>query len=109
MPYFDDRKKLEQTNEEGDLLDMSALFVPLNGRASAVEDDEDTASVPKITHMPEGITVTEQRMGTATGQWVFVMLCKCGRRWFSLQAMDKAKCPRCERWVTVEADPRIPG
>jgi len=37
------------------------------------------------------------------------LLCDCGRRWFTLRAVEKTQCPRCDRWVHVEADPQIPG
>lgn len=112
MPYFDDRKKTQvQREDDSDLLDMRSLFVPLDDRGVPIvqdDADEDTSDVPQITKMPEGITVIEQQIGHAIGQWVFVMLCDCGRRWFSLKAQDKAQCPRCHRWVHVEADPNIP-
>lgn len=113
MPHFKERNKQFGATEDGDLLDLNALFVPLHGRPIPVveesDDEDDTASLPQITSMPEGISVVEQQIGHAIGQWVFVLLCDCGRRWFTLRAIEKAQCPRCDRWVHVEADPSIPG
>ena len=114
MPFNDERQQQRQKkDDDGDLIDLNALFVPLHGRTAipvdTEDDDEDTASLPQITQMPEGISVVEQQIGHAIGQWVFVLLCDCGRRWFTLRAVEKAQCPRCDRWVHVEADPAIPG
>jgi hypothetical protein len=112
MPHFDDRENRQQASDDGDLLELNALFVPLNSRPAPVveqDDDDDTERVPQITRMPEGISVVEHQIGHAIGQWVFVLLCDCGRRWFTLHAVDNAQCPRCERWVRVEADPNKPG
>jgi hypothetical protein len=118
MPFFNERSKEQSRDADRDLIDLDSLFVPLHGRpASVVEpevaddeyDEDDTASLPQITKMPEGITVVEHQIGHAIGQWVFVLLCDCGRRWFTLRAVEKAQCPRCDRWVHVEADPQIPG
>lgn len=115
MTYFDERAKEQfKRDADRDLIDLDTLFVPLGGRQAQVieevdADDDDTASVPQIKSMPEGIMVTEHQIGHAIGQWVFVLLCDCGRRWFTLHAVEKAQCPRCDRWVHVEADPQIPG
>jgi len=116
MPFSDERRRRQgqpDNDEDGEFDDPTALFVPLRGRpAPAVDDfddDEATASLPHITRMPDGFTVVEQQIGHATGQWVFVLLCDCGRRWFALHAVDTAQCPRCERWVRVETDSKIPG
>lgn len=118
MPFFDKRSKDQASDAERDLIDLESLFVPLDGQQTRVAeptfaddeyDEDDTARLPQITSMPEGITVEEHRIGHAIGQWVFVLLCDCGRRWFTLHAVEKAQCPRCNRWVHVEADPEIPG
>ena len=113
MPFNQERQQQKQKkDDDGDLIDLNALFVPLQGRAAPAlddeDDDEDTARVPQITQMPEGISVVEHQIGHAIGQWVFVLLCDCGRRWFTLRAVEKAQCPRCDRWVHVEADPERP-
>ena len=117
MPFFDERSKEPAKDGDRDLIDLDSLFVPLGGRPARVvdqkaadyeDDEDDTANLPQITSMPEGITVVEHQIGHAIGQWVFVLLCDCGRRWFTLHAVEKAQCPRCDRWVHVEADPQTP-
>lgn len=73
------------------------------------DDSEDTARLPAATQASEGMTVVEKRLGHAVGQWIFVVRCDCGRRWFDLKAVDNAECPRCGLWVRVEVDPRGEG
>lgn len=104
--------KAPATDEPLDLISLSQLMKVLEDEPEPVDDQDatlGTAPLPKITRMPEGMTVIEQQIGHAIGQWVFVMLCDCGRRWFSLQAQEQAQCPRCNRWVHIEASPREPG
>lgn len=116
MRFFDERSKEPAKDADRDLIDLDSLFVPPERRPTRVIDPKDAeyeadddASLPRIRSMPEGITVVEQQIGHAIGQWVFVLLCDCGRRWFTLRAVEKAQCPRCDRWVHVEADLQIPG
>lgn len=115
MPFFDERhrKRPQGQEQEDGLADSTALFVPLRDPGAPVvddyrrddeDDDQATADLPQITRMPEGFSVVEQQIGHATGQWVFVVLCECGRRWFALHQIETAQCPRCERWVQVETD-----
>lgn len=63
---------------------------------------EDTARLPKITRLPEGIEVVERSVGRAVGQWVLHVRCQCGRRWFELEAIDATTCPRCGLMVYVD-------
>jgi len=119
MRFIDEPEKNKNRKENADLIDDDTLFSRHSGGTvrTVDEDDQvdlgatesDAVELPKITRMPEGMTVIEQQIGHAIGQWVFVMLCDCGRRWFSLQAQDQAQCPRCNRWVHIEASPREPG
>lgn len=60
------------------------------------------AVVPKVTRMPEGIEVVEHRMGHAVGQWILEVHCDCGRRWFEVEEIDTAHCPRCASLVRIE-------
>jgi len=88
-----------------------ALRVPKNEVvADVAEDDdaEDTARLPNITSLPEGIEVVEHVIGRAVGQWFLMVRCQCGRRWFELEAIDTATCPRCNSLVYVDVlqDPR---
>jgi hypothetical protein len=66
-------------------------------------DDDDTARLPGITSLPEGIEVVEHELGRAVGQWILMVRCQCGKRWFELEAIDTATCPRCNRLVYVDA------
>jgi hypothetical protein len=58
--------------------------------------------VPRITRMPEGIEVVEGRIGRATAQWVVQVRCECGRRWFEVEVVKSATCPRCSTLVLIE-------
>lgn len=69
-------------------------------------ESEDTsylsALVPRIDQLPLGIIVEETEMCRATGQWVVQIRCECGRRWFDLQMVKTARCPRCEMLAVVK-------
>jgi hypothetical protein len=60
------------------------------------------SALPLIEQLPPGIVVEETEMGRATGQWVVQIRCECGRRWFDVQMVKTARCPRCETMVVVE-------
>jgi len=60
--------------------------------------------LPKIERMPDGIEVTERPVGHATAQWIVMVRCQCGRRWFEVEFVDTATCPRCGLFVVVELD-----
>jgi hypothetical protein len=62
--------------------------------------------LPRITAMPEGISVDERRVGRAVAQWILHVRCDCGRRWFEAEAVDTATCPRCGVLVYVDIDAR---
>jgi len=66
-------------------------------------DDDDTARLPAITSLPAGIEVVEHETGRAVAQWILMVRCQCGRRWFELEAIDTATCPRCNKLVYVDA------
>jgi hypothetical protein len=63
---------------------------------------DDTARLPAITSHPEGIEVVEHEVCHAVGQWVLMVRCQCGKRWFELEAIDAAHCPRCNALVFIE-------
>jgi hypothetical protein len=69
-----------------------------------VDDSPDTAPLPRITRMPEGIEVVEERMGGAAGQWILEIRCECGRRWFELEEVETVRCPRCDMLVRVHIE-----
>jgi hypothetical protein len=58
--------------------------------------------VPKITRLPEGIEVIEQKVGRAVGNWILQVRCQCGRRWFELSPVDATHCPRCGMYVYID-------
>lgn len=62
--------------------------------------------VPRVTRMPEGVRVEERRFGRATAQWILQVRCECGRRWFEVEEVDTAKCPKCGMLVYVDMDVR---
>ena len=119
MPGPDSKRPPDRTartaplegDEAPELLDPRLLTLPAAGGAFArdSDDDGDTAALPQITRLPEGISVVEQRIGQASGQWIFCVRCECGRRWFDTRAVDTAQCPRCGLWVQVKAEPRSTG
>lgn len=102
------------TADQSDLLDRSELFGSSEeeeARDESARNDaawdadntlEDTARLPKITRLPEGIEVVERSVGRAVGQWVLHVRCQCGRRWFELEAIDATTCPRCGLMVYVD-------
>jgi hypothetical protein len=58
--------------------------------------------LPRIEQLPPGIVVEEASMGRATGQWIVQIRCECGRRWFDVEMVKTARCPRCESLVLIE-------
>ena len=94
-------------DDDPDLLRGEQIFRSLRAArqepaADAGEDDVDTARLPTITSLPEGIEVVEHAIGRAVGQWFLMVRCQCGRRWFELEAIDTATCPRCHSLVYVD-------
>ena len=67
---------------------------------------EDTAYIgaplPRVEQLPPGMIVKEDVMGRATGQWIVQIRCECGRRWFDVQMVKTARCPRCDSMVVVD-------
>jgi len=78
------------------------------GADSAGESDwtDQEEVLPRILSMPDGITVQERLVGRAVAQWVLQVRCDCGRRWFELDVVDTATCPRCGQLVYVDLDAR---
>ena len=94
-----------------DLISLSQLMKVLEEEPEPVDDDEPTlgtAPLPKITPMPEGIEVTERRLGHAVGHWVLQVRCECGRRWFEVDPVQTADCPRCGALVLIDVEPKEP-
>lgn len=104
--------------EAEDLVDLVSL-AQLMGRPDGLEDSqvrealpedsedlEDGAPVPQIKRMPTGVRVEERRVGRAVAQWVLQVRCECGRRWFEVDTVDTATCPRCGVLVYIDVDAR---
>ena len=94
-----------------DLISLSQLMKVLEDEPEPVDDDDatlGTAPLPKITRMPEGIEVTERRLGHAVGHWVLQVRCECGRRWFEVDPVKTADCPRCGALVFIDIEPKEP-
>jgi len=92
-----------------DLISLSQLMKVLEDEPEPVGDDEPTlgmAPLPKITRMPEGIEVSERRLGRAVGRWVLQVRCECGRRWFEVDPVQAADCPRCGALVLIDIEPK---
>jgi hypothetical protein len=101
---------LKDEDPSEDMISPAQLIRYLGEAARSVEyeDEEggDTNRLPRITRMPEGITVEEQRVGRAVAQWVLHVRCDCGRRWFEVEPLDTTNCPRCGMLVYVDVDAR---
>jgi len=91
----------------GDLISISQLMKVLADEPEPSDDDPTlgTAPLPRVTRMPEGIEVTERRLARAVGRWVLQVRCECGRRWFEVDPVQTAECPRCGALVLVEIEP----
>jgi hypothetical protein len=112
-PALDSLQDLDQSQ---DLISPAQLLryldessgTPAKRERDHDEDQEldDTAPVPRITRMPEGIKVDERRVGRAVAQWILHVRCECGRRWFEVEPIDTTTCPRCGVLVYVDVDAR---
>lgn len=109
-------ESLQDLDESQDLISPAQLLryldassgVPAKRDQDHDQDEEldDTSPVPRITRMPEGITVDERRVGRAVAQWILHVRCECGRRWFEVEPIDTTTCPRCGVLVYVDVDAR---
>lgn len=85
-----------------DRSDGAQVFRPGHQSDNDVSDEDDTARLPGITSLPEGIEVVEHAIGRAVGQWILMVRCQCGKRWFEVEAIEAATCPRCSALVYVD-------
>jgi hypothetical protein len=85
-----------------DLLHGDQIFRSAPRSGDTIADDGDTARLPNITSLPAGIEVVEHEIGRAVGQWILMVRCQCGRRWFEVEAIDTATCPRCNTLVYID-------
>ena len=95
--------------EPEDLISVTQLMGLLDDEPEPVEEGDETLGtvpLPKITRMPAGIEVEERRLGRAIGRWVLQVRCECGRRWFEVDPVQTADCPRCGALVLVDIEPR---
>ena len=95
------------TESRDDLIDIEQLMKVLEDEPEITvgEDELDgTQPVPKITRMPDGMEVVEHHIGHASGRWILQVRCDCGRRWFEVEAVQSAHCPRCGAVVLIEIE-----
>lgn len=96
-----------QAEPADDLASLADATLLGHEQASDHEQESDpdaiTSRIPNITRMPEGYEVVEQKVGRAVGQWVLMVRCQCGRRWFEVEEIEAATCPRCGLLVYVDA------
>jgi DNA-directed RNA polymerase subunit RPC12/RpoP len=100
-------ESVEQKDESTGSLDESRVLGLLEENQQGPVDPGDTATMRRVTRMPEGIEVVEHRTGVAEGQWLLQVRCQCGRRWFEIEAVPAATCPRCGLLVFVKV--AVPG
>lgn len=50
-----------------------------------------------------GITVSEQELGSVKAQRLYKMRCDCGRSWFELELPRIVECPACRKLCLVSA------
>lgn len=105
-PEPESRSAPERRDPMPDLISAAEMMRLLEDEVEDEEDEEigSTQRLPRVTRMPEGMTVVEHRVGRATGQWVLQVRCECGRRWFELREIETSTCPRCRALVYVEID-----
>lgn len=99
----------DRKDEPEDLISTTQLMGLLDDEPEPVDDTDSTLGtvpLPKITRMPSGIVVEERRLGRAIGRWVLQVRCECGRRWFEVDPVQTADCPRCGALVLVDIEPR---
>jgi hypothetical protein len=79
--------------------------------AEPVEDSEhqddvllERARMLRMTRVPPGVPVEETNVGRAFGQWILAVRCECGRRWFEVEPIYRAQCPKCGKIVFLEVD-----
>lgn len=95
------------TESRDELIDIEQLMKVLEDEpeiADAEDPLDGTQPVPRITRMPEGMEVVEHHIGHAFGRWILQVRCDCGRRWFEVEAVQSAHCPRCGAVVLIEIE-----
>ena len=95
------------TESHDDLIDIAQLMKVLEDEPEISDDDVGFAGIqaaPKITRMPNGMEVVEHHVGHAFGRWILQVRCDCGRRWFEVEAVQSAHCPRCGAVVLIEIE-----
>jgi hypothetical protein len=96
-------------DDSPDLVRIDRIFSSQPQPADSDGSDEDEAGLPGITSLPQGIEVVEHEIGRAVGQWILMVRCQCGKRWFELEAVNTATCPRCDKLVYIDAPDTMRG
>jgi hypothetical protein len=97
-----------KTDAPEDLIDIAQLMRVLDEEPESADEDGGIQPVPKIARLPEGIEVVERHLAHGVGQWVLQVRCDCGRRWFEVELVESADCPRCGALVLIQLEPRQP-
>jgi hypothetical protein len=90
-----------------DLIDIKKLMKVLEDEPEIGDGEaaiDGTQPLPKITRMPDGMEVVEHHIGHAVGRWILQVRCDCGRRWFEVEAVQSAHCPRCGAVVLIDVE-----
>jgi hypothetical protein len=60
-------------------------------------------AVPNENSNANGITVSEEELGSVKAQRLYKMRCECGRSWFELELPTLVECPACKKLCLVSA------
>jgi hypothetical protein len=60
-------------------------------------------AVPSENGNANGITVSEEELGSVKAQRLYKMRCECGRSWFELELPTLIECPACKKLCLVSA------
>jgi hypothetical protein len=110
-------RKPDQSGDVGGISEIMRLLddepagtnTPRDSEFESEDDTLGTTPVPRLTRIPDGIEVIEQPFGQAVGHWILQVRCECGRRWFEVEAVESATCPRCGSLVLVSIENGRPG
>ncbi len=94
----------ESIDDSDEVVQLTDLHTFADALADDLDDDDPGYELPAIKRLPDGIEVTERPLGHAKAQWLLQVRCECGRRWFELQEVETATCPRCKTFLVVKVE-----
>ncbi len=71
--------------------------------AAATAARPSPVTVPAENGNANGITVSEEELGSVKAQRLYKMRCECGRSWFELELPTLVECPACKKLCLVSA------